>query len=44
MLGALWSLALGVSPEPGATEFLKKYKLALNYAVNKILIGSKDQQ
>jgi hypothetical protein len=26
-----------VSPEPGAIELLKRYNVALNYAMNKIL-------
>jgi hypothetical protein len=26
-----------VSPEPGAIELLRRYNLALNYAINKIL-------
>jgi putative transposase len=31
------SIALRVSPEPGAVELLKRYRLALNYAINRIL-------
>jgi hypothetical protein len=26
-----------VSPEPGAIELLRRYNVALNYAINKIL-------
>jgi putative transposase len=28
---------LRVSPEPGAVELLRRYNVALNYAINKIL-------
>jgi hypothetical protein len=28
---------MAVSPEPGAIELLRRYRLALNYAMNKIL-------
>jgi len=31
------SIALRVSPEPGAVELLERYRLALNYAINRIL-------
>jgi hypothetical protein len=31
------ALALRISPEPGAVELLRRYRLALNYAINKIL-------
>ncbi len=31
------SIGVGVSPEPGAIELLERYRLALNYAINKIL-------
>jgi predicted transposase len=31
------SIAMRVSPEPGAIELLRRYNTALNYAVNKIL-------
>jgi hypothetical protein len=31
------SIAMRVSSEPGAVELLKRYRLALNYAINKIL-------
>ncbi len=31
------SIAMWVSPEPGAIELLRRYRLALNYAINKIL-------
>ncbi|MFZ8824106.1 MAG: RNA-guided endonuclease TnpB family protein, partial [Desulfurococcales archaeon] len=31
------SIGVRVSPEPGAIELLKRYNVALNYAVNKIL-------
>ena len=31
------SIGMRVSPEPGAIELLKRYNVALNYAVNKIL-------
>jgi len=31
------SIALRVSPEPGAVELLRRYRLALNYAINRIL-------
>jgi len=31
------SIALRVSPEPAGIELLKRYRLALNYAINKIL-------
>jgi len=31
------SIGVRVSPEPGAVELLRKYRIALNYAVNKIL-------
>jgi hypothetical protein len=45
--GALWHLAMRglltisigvmVSPEPEAVELLKRYNIALNYAINRIL-------
>jgi hypothetical protein len=28
---------MAVSPEPGAIELLRRYRLVLNYAMNKIL-------
>jgi len=31
------SITLRVSPEPGAVELLRRYRLALNYAINRIL-------
>ncbi len=31
------SIGVRVSPEPGAIEFIRRYNVALNYAVNKIL-------
>jgi hypothetical protein len=31
------SIGVRVSPEPGAIELLRRYNVALNYAVNKIL-------
>jgi hypothetical protein len=31
------SIGVRVSPEPGAVELLKRYNVALNYAINKIL-------
>ena len=31
------SKGMRVSPEPGAVELLRRYRLALNYAINKIL-------
>ena len=31
------SIAMRVSPEPGAVELLRRYNTALNYAINKIL-------
>jgi hypothetical protein len=31
------SIGVRVSPEPGAVELLRKYNVALNYAINKIL-------
>jgi len=31
------SIPMRVSPEPGAVELLKRYRLALNYAINNIL-------
>jgi hypothetical protein len=31
------SIDIRVSPEPGAIELLRRYNLALNYAINKIL-------
>jgi IS605 OrfB family transposase len=31
------SIGMRVSPEPGAIEFLRRYNVALNYAINKIL-------
>jgi hypothetical protein len=31
------SIGVRVSPEPGAIELLRRYSVALNYAVNKIL-------
>jgi len=31
------SIAMRVSPEPAGIELLKRYNVALNYAVNKIL-------
>jgi hypothetical protein len=31
------SIAMRVSPEPGAVELLRRYNVALNYAINKIL-------
>jgi len=31
------SIALRVSPEPAGIELLRRYNVALNYAINKIL-------
>jgi IS605 OrfB family transposase len=31
------SISMRVSPEPGAVELLKRYRLVLNYAINRIL-------
>ncbi|MDT7888825.1 MAG: hypothetical protein RQ885_07600 [Desulfurococcales archaeon] len=31
------SIGMRVSPEPGAIELLKRYNVALNYAINRIL-------
>jgi putative transposase len=31
------SIGMRVSPEPGAVELLRRYNVALNYAINKIL-------
>ena len=31
------STGMRVSPEPGAVELLKRYNVALNYAINRIL-------
>jgi hypothetical protein len=31
------SIGMVVSPEPGAIELLRRYNVALNYAMNKIL-------
>jgi hypothetical protein len=31
------SIGVRVSPEPGAIELLRRYNVALNYAINKIL-------
>jgi len=31
------SIALRVSPEPAGIEILRRYNVALNYAINKIL-------
>jgi hypothetical protein len=31
------SIGMRVSPEPGAIELLRRYNVALNYAINKIL-------
>jgi len=31
------SIGMRVSPEPGAIELLRRYNLALNHAINKIL-------
>ena len=31
------SIDIRVSPEPGAIELLRRYNVALNYAINKIL-------
>jgi len=31
------SIGVMVSPEPGAVELLRKYNVALNYAINRIL-------
>jgi hypothetical protein len=31
------SIGMRVSPEPGAIELLRRYDVALNYAINKIL-------
>jgi hypothetical protein len=31
------SIAMRVSPEPGAVELLRRYNVALNYAINKII-------
>ncbi|MDT7888320.1 MAG: hypothetical protein RQ885_05025 [Desulfurococcales archaeon] len=31
------SIRIMVSPEPGARELLRRYNIALNYAMNKIL-------
>jgi hypothetical protein len=30
------SIAMRVSSEPGAVELLRRYRIALNYAINKI--------
>jgi hypothetical protein len=37
--GGLLTISIGmmVSPEPGAVELLRRYNIALNYAINKIL-------
>ena len=32
-----FSISVRVSPEPGAVELLRRYDVALNYAINKIL-------
>jgi len=34
--GALSPLAMRVSPEPGAIKLLRRYRIALNYTINKI--------
>jgi hypothetical protein len=31
------SIGVKVSPEPGAIELLRRYNIALNYAINRIL-------
>ena len=31
------SIGMRISPEPGAIELLKRYNVALNYAINRIL-------
>jgi hypothetical protein len=31
------SIGTRVSPEPGAIELLKRYNVAINYAINRIL-------
>ncbi|MDT7889455.1 MAG: hypothetical protein RQ885_10840 [Desulfurococcales archaeon] len=31
------SIGMVVSPEPGAIELLRRYNVALNYAINRIL-------
>ncbi|MDT7888188.1 MAG: hypothetical protein RQ885_04340 [Desulfurococcales archaeon] len=31
------SIGMVVSPEPGAMELLRRYNVALNYAINRIL-------
>jgi hypothetical protein len=31
------SIGMRVSPKPGAIELLRRYNVALNYAINKIL-------
>ena len=31
------SIGMRVSPDPGAVELLERYRLALNYAINRIL-------
>ncbi len=31
------SVGVGVSPDPGAIELLRRYRTALNYAINRIL-------
>jgi hypothetical protein len=31
------SIGMGVSPEPGVIKFLRRYNVALNYAINRIL-------
>ena len=31
------SIGMRVSPEPGAIELLKRYNVAINYAINRIL-------
>ena len=31
------SIGMRVSPEPGAIELLRRYNVALNYAINRVL-------
>jgi hypothetical protein len=38
------SIGVRVSPEPGAVELLRRYNVALNYAINKILRLSKENR
>jgi hypothetical protein len=38
------SIGMRVSPEPEAVELLRRYNVALNYAINKILRLSKENR